>query len=157
MNEFLKNLGSEYWWVSVVAVSVALNLASSFLFKYLETSPGRALDWWRSQSERRKKAFTEEVQALSVSPSFVPLYLQQEMRDRNRAVLYSVLAVFVLILATTARVEGATGTGIWFRNFLYLFVGVLLLLCMRSYLAAMRTGQVVDEAVDASLEKPVDG
>lgn len=163
MNEFLKNLGSEYWWVSVVAVSVALNIVSSFLFKYLETSPGKALDWWRSRSAKRKHAFEAEVAALKVTPSLVPLYLQNEMRHRNRCLLFAVLTVFAFLMDTSVRmsiaVEGANVTEplLWLRSFLKFFTGVLLLLCIRAHVEAMRTGQVVDEAIYGNLKGPVDG
>ena len=49
MNDFLTDLQSPRWWLSVVIVGVLVSIAGIFLARLLDTRLAAASSWWRGQ------------------------------------------------------------------------------------------------------------
>ncbi len=54
MKEFLSNLGTAYWWLSVVVVGILINLISAYLKPRFDSKFSSASTWWRNKSEAQK-------------------------------------------------------------------------------------------------------
>lgn len=68
MRDFLTQLGSLYWWLSVVVVGILINIFSTLLHRKLDDRLSRVSAWWRSKSEKRKAKRLEQLAKLK-SPS----------------------------------------------------------------------------------------
>lgn len=110
MADLAKSLWSESWWVSVVAVSIALNILSAYLYKRLDSTLGRMLSWWRSRSEEKTRIFNEEVEFLKMNPHHLPLYLQEETRERIRGIQWLIFWLLALVLLVYLRVVSGRPT-----------------------------------------------
>lgn len=128
MDEFLKNMTSGYWWLSVVAVGIVVNLVSGILEKRLGGLGSSTSAWMRLRSEKKRKAYQAEVARLVAKPELLPHFFQEETRWRMRALL--MLGMFFLVgLMLVAPDLGAQPLfgGSWVRYVgLYCSIGLLI-------------------------------
>jgi hypothetical protein len=101
MKEFLTQVGSVYWWMSVVAVGIIINLASAYLKypmdRYLSTVSVR----WRNKSEVRKAEWLRKVRELRADPTEQYMFGIEELRLRLQSfwdVLWGFLGCIVAVL-----------------------------------------------------------
>lgn len=99
MNEFLNNLSSAYWWLSVVAVGIVINLVSHFLQKKLDSQLSKASTWWQRMSDKQKRKRLEEIERLRNAQEQL-LASFSELRYRIRATMYTVFGVGFMIIGT---------------------------------------------------------
>jgi hypothetical protein len=98
MDEFLRDISSSRFWVSVVIVGILINLASA----YLKTPSDKLLRLlsgsWRGFSEQRKARREELVLRALEDPEFRIGLRFQELRHRIRSTGFLVVAVFIGVL-----------------------------------------------------------
>ena len=160
MADFAKNLGSDYWWLSVVVVSVVLNMLSTFLYKRMDTTIGKASTWWRSRSELRARKFRDAVEFLRDNTHLLPLYLHAESRDRIRHVALLVLSILFFVIALSMRLPPPSGSLASNPELFYLvkkgvhaFGMLTLLFAMNALTTAARTGQIISQATGVPRSK----
>lgn len=155
MEDFANNLVSEYWWLSVVVVSVVINLLSAYLFKHMDNSVSKAFSWWRMRSESRAKKFQLEVAALRENYFLLHVYFHAESRERFRALTSMVIAILCLVLVSIARSKSPVDPTTLFGFEVHLlaeravgFLGLFsLAMSLASQARAIRLAETVSEAM----------
>jgi hypothetical protein len=101
MQKIIDDLATPYWWVSVVLVGIAINLASAYmkgpLDRWIEKRSSRRAE----QNGRLRREFELQVQRLVEHPGLLWVELMQDSKDRWSTVLHVVIAT----LAVLAGVE----------------------------------------------------
>lgn len=96
MDEFLKSLGSTYWWISVVIVGILINLASNFLQKNLDMQLSSVSKLWKKKSDERKRKRQQTLELLKNNPHEQLLASISEIRRRTRGIFFAVIGVAFL-------------------------------------------------------------
>jgi hypothetical protein len=55
MKEFLNNLTSLSWWLSVMVVGIAASLLASYFRNWIDAALSRVSTQWKSKSEKKAK------------------------------------------------------------------------------------------------------
>lgn len=155
MEDFAKNLASEYWWLSVVVVSFIINVLSAFLFRHLDTGVGKVSSWWRIRSESRARKFQEEVAALKENYLLLQVYFHAESRERLRVLTSLVTAVLCLVLVSVVRAKVPVNPVTLFgvedhliaRRTMELVALVSIAIGMSSQMRAIRHSEIIAEAM----------
>ena len=61
MQEFLADLSTAYWWLSVVVVGLIINVAATYVRPLLDRTGSAASTHWRAASEGRQRSFDTAV------------------------------------------------------------------------------------------------
>jgi len=144
MDEFLRNVTTGYWWISVVVVGVLINILSTVLVKRFEVFGSTVSSWLRGRSEERRKAFQAEVDKLVQGVASPETTFQEETRCRFRASTLLLLSVLLWLLLSSSRTTLVTSEGL--RSFAALVSGVLLLGAVKLDSHADHLQRVVREA-----------
>ncbi len=86
MNNFLSNLSSIYWWISVVVVGVLINILSVYVTRRLDARLSKASLWWRGRSEKERARYLTELAVLRTSQHEQVMAGLREIRFRIRSV-----------------------------------------------------------------------
>ena len=62
MTNFLRDIGSPYWWLSVFVVGLAVNLLSAYLKPRLDRLLAKGSTSWATRNEKKKAAFLARVE-----------------------------------------------------------------------------------------------
>ena len=92
INRFLADISSLYWWVAVVVVGLAINLASAYLKPVLERHYSAYSDRSKRRSESEQKQIEVEAGILHKSTRLLVLKGFEEIR-------WFVLSIFLLVFA----------------------------------------------------------
>jgi hypothetical protein len=87
MSEFITNLSSIYWWLSIVIVGILINLFSAYLKIKLDTRLSTVSSWWRKRSEARKTRRLAELDRLRGNPNEQIMLALSEVRKLVKGVL----------------------------------------------------------------------
>src|SRR5687768_1972444 len=99
------NIGSFYWWMSVVLVGVLINLASAYLKTPLDAILSKVSNRWRLRSEAQRVQRMKAIQALRADLHEQTLMSLSEIGSRVNAVVYLVLALLFFIFVIIANVS----------------------------------------------------
>src|SRR2546421_702947 len=97
MKDFFNNIGSIYWWLSVVAVGVLINLFSAYLKNRLDARLSKVSSWWRNRSEARKAQRLKEIDNLCDNPSEQIMMGIHELRIKMRAIFYWLFSILTYL------------------------------------------------------------
>jgi hypothetical protein len=100
MRDFLNNLSSTYWWISVVIVGVIINIVSAYLVRKLDPRLSLLSSWWRKRSEAKRDKRKVEIEKLRGNSHEQILIALSEIRQRIRAVVYVLWGIVFLGLGT---------------------------------------------------------
>jgi len=112
MIDFLNNISSTYWWLSVVIVGILINLTSHYLQKRLEVQMSSVSSWWKRRSDEQEQKKKREIDRLRGNSQEQIIESFVELRYRTRGTLLIVLAVAFLVLANL--IDGVSTTSIVF-------------------------------------------
>lgn len=144
MDEFLRNVTTGYWWISVVVVGVLINILSTVLVKRFEVFGSTVSSWLRGRSEERRKAFQAEVDRLVRGVTSVDAIYQEETRWRFRAATVLLLGVFFGVMLSSAHTAVGPSKFMW--PFAAVASGVLVLGAFKLDAHADHLQRVVREA-----------
>ena len=106
MDDFLQNLHSPYWWLSVVTVGIFLSIVAAYATRGLDRLFRSFGKRWSDRSEKSKERFARTVAALKKSPEARAAYFREEVRYRHTAIFGAVVATFLLgLLGAISIVE----------------------------------------------------
>jgi hypothetical protein len=92
MEEILKDIGSPYWWIGVVLVGIAINVASHYLQKALDRQLSSVSSWWRERSEAQKTQRLKDLERLRDN-------LQAQTFTMVNAITYLLLGIAFIVLS----------------------------------------------------------
>lgn len=154
MAEFLDNLGSGGWWLSVVLVGLALNLGSTYLYKKLDHAGASISEKWRARSAKSAKEFNDEVRKIATQPHLVPYYFQAEIRCRMQALQLSIFgltfAVVLLLMLEFQQEALGLEVGRFFIQLAYLFPMLVAALATSLAQRSMRRASRLRSILNAS-------
>jgi hypothetical protein len=88
VNGFLDQFSQLEWWLSVVVVGIAINLASAYIKKRLDKALASASKTWRGMSEKRQMLWRCRVDHAKKSDVRLSIEIESEGRDRLRSVYF---------------------------------------------------------------------
>lgn len=97
MSEFIQSVLSVNWWLSVVVVSLLLNLVSAYLKAPLDAMGGRLSSAWRRRSEAARERLRVAVEHLRADPGAMAAARYEALRLRAKSTWWLV----ALGIATT--------------------------------------------------------
>lgn len=98
MIDFLKNITSIYWWISVVVVGIMINLISYYLRKRLDNRLSAMSTWWSTRSKKQKDKRQKLILRLRNSQHEQILFAFSEMRCRIGAVMSLVFTLTFIVM-----------------------------------------------------------
>lgn len=111
MDDFLQNLHSPYWWLSVVTVGVVLSVVATYATRGIDRICGSLWKQWANRSEKAKGRFADKVALLKQNPEARAAYFREEVRYRHTAIFGAVVATFLLGLLAIIESHRFTGMG----------------------------------------------
>ena len=92
MQKFIDDLATPYWWLSIVLVSLLLNVAANYITRFIDIARGRARER-RTQSRRLLiESMRRRADELVAHRELIPLAVFQAQRERWRVVSYGLCA-----------------------------------------------------------------
>ena len=92
MREFLGQLGSLQWWLSVVVVGILINLLSAYLKGPTDSWFYYLFNWWKNRFETKKIAWMRSVDKIRQTPHDHPLIAISEVNMRIRSAHHLIVA-----------------------------------------------------------------
>jgi hypothetical protein len=93
MDELLKSFGSLSWWVTVVIVGLAVNLASAYLKPRSDSYLSSISSWWRNNNIQREAEWQKKVDAL--------------INDTHKQILLAIDTLYLRIRAVVSLMVAA--------------------------------------------------
>jgi hypothetical protein len=93
MRGFLRDIGTLYWWLSVIAVGIAVNIISSYLKTKLDGQLSDVSSRWRIRSESQKAMRSEALATLRDSPHAQTMMATSIVEDEISSIYFSVWSV----------------------------------------------------------------
>ncbi len=98
MKQVLKDISSLYWWIGVVLVGIAINVASHYLQEALDTQLSSVSSWWRERSEAQRAQRLKELEKLCDNPHEQILLAFSEMQTRFQSIVSLTFPLLFLAL-----------------------------------------------------------
>ncbi len=98
MSDFITDLGSPRWWMSVVLAGIVVNIAASYLGKLLDARLTRASTWWRQRKASVERQRQATLGVLRANPDRRALLEAAEIRSRLRSLVFLVQATGMAVL-----------------------------------------------------------
>ncbi|KAG8153076.1 hypothetical protein [Burkholderia catarinensis] len=109
MDDFLQNLHSPSWWLSVVTVGILLSVVAAYATRGLDRLFRYFGKKWADRSEKSKDKFARKVAVLQQSPEARAAYFREEVRYRHTAIFGAVVATFLLGLLAAVSIIDSHG------------------------------------------------
>jgi hypothetical protein len=103
MDNFLAQLTSISWWLSVVTVGFLINILSVYITRRLDSRLSRASSWWRKRSEEKAARRKQDLAHLQENPLNLTIFALAELRGRIRALTMLVLGFAAASLGLLVR------------------------------------------------------
>ncbi|QBZ98492.1 hypothetical protein [Flavobacterium sangjuense] len=88
MDDFLKEMTTVKWWISVALVGILLNVFSSYLKKGIDNFFGKISNRVRQRNAKKEKERSELMEFLKANPSERYMIGIEELRCRIRSVSF---------------------------------------------------------------------
>ena len=95
MNQFVRDVVTPYWWISVVIVGIIIHVVGTFVTKKVEAGSGGVSKWWLKRTVAQREKRRKSVEELLNDP-------HEEIISSIRAVTYIIrsLAFSLLIFGS---------------------------------------------------------
>jgi hypothetical protein len=107
MNDFLVDLQSTKWWLSVVIVGVLVSIVGTFLARLLDTRLAAASRWWRGLRETAQQQHMMHLESLRGDTRKQLLLAATETRCRLQSLSGLVQLIASITFAILSMVFGA--------------------------------------------------
>lgn len=101
MKDFLADLNSLYWWLSVVIVGILINLFSSYVRDKLNSRLSRASLWWQKRSLTKINIRNKEIERLRKNTDEQLFLVYSEIRDRIESLGFLIFGILFLFIGTS--------------------------------------------------------
>jgi hypothetical protein len=116
MDKFLSDLGTGYWWISVVVVGVALNLLSSYLKGPIDRLGSAAFERYKARKRVQGVAFDEAAGKLAVDREAREWTVQEETRLYFKCLRRTLLGIWLMLGGAAVIAMSSRGLdAIWLR------------------------------------------
>jgi hypothetical protein len=99
MQDFINNLSSPYWWISIVVVGLILNIISAYFRDAIDTVLSRMSTWWSKRSDKRKNKREDQITSLIGDKDAQHIVTISEFRNRIRALYYLILGMSLITVS----------------------------------------------------------
>jgi len=98
MDNFLKDLASPYWWISVIFIGFLINVVAAFLKDRIEKSLGNYSKKRKTRLELQKKEEMEEIDLISRSNMAIIEYFFEYIHRSMVGIRFFFLGVLGLLI-----------------------------------------------------------
>ena len=98
MSDFIADLASPRWWMSVVVAGILVNMVATYLLRLLDSRLMRASDWWRRTRTSVQRERQATLDALRTEPQKQIRLQAAEVRYRLHSLVLLVQAVGMAVL-----------------------------------------------------------
>jgi hypothetical protein len=103
MAEFLRDLTAPSWWLSVVVVGIAINLASAYIKPRLDERVGTFSAKRHLRTQQQRQARTKLVAQLAADEIELQFIAFSEIRHRLRSIMLMLMGVMAYLGALIAK------------------------------------------------------
>ena len=107
MSDFLADLQSVRWWLSVVIVGVLVSIAGTFLARLLDTRLAAASSWWRGRRATAQREQMKHLESLRGDTRQQLFLAAAETRCRLRSISALVQLIASSTFAILSMIFGA--------------------------------------------------
>jgi hypothetical protein len=159
MRNFLKDINSLYWWLSVVVVGIIINVTSSYLKIKLDRRLSAVSLWWRNRSESQKAKRAKTIAKLRSDAQAQTILATSILEDIIDSV-YFLLCSFAALSGWTLfkiRFEANSDSTIVFLQVLLLVISAICLFsALHHRTDAIRKRWLLSEARNTDPYDPFD-
>lgn len=105
MRFFLNDVDSSYWWLSVVLVGLIINVASSYLKKFLDTAISKISETWKIRVEKKLKNKQKLISKLKQCDRSFHHYCMITTENHFRSMQNLILSTVVVTFGFIASAE----------------------------------------------------
>ncbi|HEX9928943.1 MAG TPA: hypothetical protein VGB02_10455 [Pyrinomonadaceae bacterium] len=98
MGEFLSNISTIYWWVSVVVVGILLNVFSAYIRDALDWIFSRLSKWWSVRTETKRAERQKQLKLLFNDKEAQDEMIREEFRDRLNAIKIFIFSIMCILI-----------------------------------------------------------
>jgi len=152
MRNFLTNLTSFYWWISVVIVGILINVFSVYITRKFDARLSKTSSWWRERSEKQKAEYLRELAVLQSSQHEQVVAGFREIRFLLSMLFYLLVGVAFFSLGFFMHAGSQKHVGIWYWSFISVSIISLIsgfvagLIGFREADRASRQRRLIDES-----------
>jgi hypothetical protein len=147
MKDFFTNLGSLYWWISVVVVGVLINLFSAYLKNKLDRYLSSTSSWWRKRTEVKSNQRQSTIDKIRSDPDEKDRIIQNELRDRLQSIYFVVFGFGTLFFGIIIRLLAMQDLfGRVLAYFMFLLSAIALIMGTGYYTSANNKQNLLNEA-----------
>ncbi len=108
MTDFVSDLSSPHWWMSVVVVSIIIHVVGHYVTKALDQTKVATFDWWRARRALDHGALHAEAHRLrQTRPNAAEWLRTVEIRQRFHALVFLTQAMGAAVLFVLFTLIGA--------------------------------------------------
>ena len=146
MKTFIENLSSLEWWIAVVVVGIAVNMASSYIKGPCDRLFGAFSKWWINRSDVSRKDRAERVARLRASKEEQILASIKALNLRIRSFFFVFFAVIFVGLAYIIKNDPSIGDTEMLRKLAKSISVVSMVIGMHDWFDSMLTTYEISEA-----------
>jgi hypothetical protein len=155
MEDIFKSIASPNWWVGVVLVGLALNLASAYLKAPLDRLMSRLSETWRRRVERSRLLADAQMAELRSSEDSRRDMWQNEIRARLQAIAFLLFAILFMLFYLSQRLRDPStylaeleGKAYWALGLSYWSSALCVVLSVARHFVAANRGSLLRHARD---------
>ncbi len=103
MENFLEDIMTVYWWLTVVIVGIAINVASTYIRSGLANKLGNFSKYWAGKRDSRLKERGKLLSLLKENETALLLYANSESSFRVRALQFLLFFCIFLFIGISTR------------------------------------------------------
>src|SRR2546426_5939142 len=107
MSDLIADFQSPRWWMSVVVVGILVNMAATYLLRFMDVRLTKTSTWWRRRKASAQQARGPLVEALRADRDRRAQFEAGEIRSRLRSLVLLVQAVGMGVLVVVSGLLGA--------------------------------------------------
>ena len=122
MDKFFEEISSGYWWLAVVLVGIAINIISSYLKKFMESSFSGFSSYWKNKKDERLASENKKIELLSSDYELKVVYALSESRYRIRSIGFFLFGITFMAFSFVVKDQSQVMLGVTSISALFSFL-----------------------------------
>lgn len=135
IQDIIKDIGTSYWWVSVVIVGVLINIVSSFIFKYYEKIGAKWSNEKKKKLEAEAKLRVDIIKKLVDDKTFETKYLFEIINSKINSMRYLILGLICFSAPIDLMEYFVASNHVWYQVYTIIYALISIVGVMSIFLA----------------------
>jgi hypothetical protein len=145
MDKFIKEISSPYWWIGVVIIGIAINIASSYLKNIIEFILSRISNNWKLKQKERTIKTARIIDILKNKSELKVIYALRELRYRIRSISFLILW-FSFLASGFFAMEYLS---VSYIDYIAFIIGLItILLGLTDHREAMKVQELIESSIE---------